>query len=228
MNRVKRWTIIDYTLLYIDICNTLYSTKKKLILLLGYIFSKCYLPIFCNTMVWEIKNDMVCQFNCFLLLTIPLSSQLCSVMSSGVRMIQTLSEQQLTSSGYGPVLSNAQVSWKHKSETCSLSNMVRDEWWRENGGCSSVQLPLHHISPTGLDAEGLYRKSGEKRAIRSLEQAFNQDARGVYINPENYTVHDVTGCLKQFFRSLPDPLLTHNLYRNFLDASRECCCIETV
>ena len=129
-----------------------------------------------------------------------------------------LSEQQLTSSGI-PVL-------MHKC--LQFIEQYGKGGWRENGGCSSVQLPLHYISPTGLDAEGLYRKSGEKRAIRSLEQAFNQDARGVYINPENYTVHDVTGCLKQFFRSLPDPLLTHNLYRNFLDASRECCCIETV
>lgn len=69
--------------------------------------------------------------------------------------------------------------------------------------------------------EGLYRKSGEKSKIRSLEMAFNQDARGVFVDPDSYTVHDVTGCLKQFFRSLPDPLLTHLLYRQFLVASRE-------
>ena len=30
-------------------------------------------------------------------------------------------------------------------------------------------------------------------------------------------MHDVTGALKDFFKSLPDPLLTHTLYPKFID-----------
>jgi len=47
------------------------------------------------------------------------------------------------------------------------------------------------------------------------------DARGVVIDPDVFTVHDVTGTLKQFFRSLPDPLLTHRLYQSFVNNMRE-------
>lgn len=47
------------------------------------------------------------------------------------------------------------------------------------------------------------------------------DARGVVIDPEVYTVHDVTGTLKLFFRSLPDPLLTHQLYNSFIATMRK-------
>ena len=49
--------------------------------------------------------------------------------------------------------------------------------------------------------------------------AFNQDPRSVMIDEDSYSVHDVTGTLKQFFRTLPDPLLTHKLYQAFLHAS---------
>ena len=45
------------------------------------------------------------------------------------------------------------------------------------------------------------------------------DAKGVVINSEAYNVYDVTGALKQFFRSLPDPLLTHQLYGSFIAAA---------
>ena len=49
----------------------------------------------------------------------------------------------------------------------------------------------------------------------------SSDARGVQINPESYSVHDVTGALKDFFKCLPDPLLTHQLYPSFISAMGE-------
>ena len=54
------------------------------------------------------------------------------------------------------------------------------------------------------------------------------DARGVVIDPEVYTVHDVTGTLKLFFRSLPDPLLTHQLYDSFIATMRKLPSLATV
>ena len=50
------------------------------------------------------------------------------------------------------------------------------------------------------------------------------DARGVVIDPEKYTVHDVTGTLKQFLHSLPDPVLTQGLYQNFIATIRKWVC----
>eukprot|EP00731_Ephydatia_muelleri_P030729 Em0022g243a len=73
---------------------------------------------------------------------------------------------------------------------------------------------------SGLDTEGLYRKSGEKQKIRKLIFEFNQDPRGVVIDQQSYTVHDVAGTLKYFFTSLPDPLLTHRLRSAFITAAK--------
>lgn len=40
-------------------------------------------------------------------------------------------------------------------------------------------------------------------------------------NPEHFfhDVNSVAGLLKQFFRELPDPLLTRDHYRGFIDAA---------
>ena len=46
------------------------------------------------------------------------------------------------------------------------------------------------------------------------------DARGVVIDPDDYSVHDVTSTLKQFLRSLPDPVLTHARYSDFIAVIR--------
>lgn len=41
-------------------------------------------------------------------------------------------------------------------------------------------------------------------------------------NPENFQhdVNSVAGLLKQFFKDLPDPLLTTEFYNDFIDAAR--------
>lgn len=41
-------------------------------------------------------------------------------------------------------------------------------------------------------------------------------------NPEAFfhDVNSVAGLLKQFFRDLPDPLLTNEHYQNFIEAAR--------
>jgi hypothetical protein len=41
-------------------------------------------------------------------------------------------------------------------------------------------------------------------------------------NPESFyhDVNSVAGLLKQFFRDLPDPLLTHEHYQEFIEAAR--------
>ncbi|KAI5806870.1 Rho GTPase activation protein [Geopyxis carbonaria] len=69
----------------------------------------------------------------------------------------------------------------------------------------------------GLDVEGIYRLSGEKRHVERIKAIFNNDFR----RPEDF-FHDVNGVasiLKQFFRDLPDPLLTNKLYSGFIDAA---------
>lgn len=75
----------------------------------------------------------------------------------------------------------------------------------------------------GLDVEGIYRVPGTSAHIQHLRQLFDNDADSVdFRNPETFfhDVNSVAGLLKQFFRDLPDPLLTGENYGRFIEAAR--------
>ena len=62
-----------------------------------------------------------------------------------------------------------------------------------------------------------------KTSFDALQRlTFKQDPNQVdFRNPEHFfhDVNSVAGLLKQFFRELPDPLLTRDHYRGFIDAA---------
>jgi hypothetical protein len=74
----------------------------------------------------------------------------------------------------------------------------------------------------GLDNEGIYRLSGNAAKVAQLKAQFDRDPQSIDLrNPEAF-FHDVNipaTLLKQFFRDLPEPLLTRAAYREFLDAA---------
>ncbi|TKA76017.1 hypothetical protein B0A49_02927 [Cryomyces minteri] len=75
----------------------------------------------------------------------------------------------------------------------------------------------------GLDVEGIYRLSGTASHIGLLKGMFDNDSSKVdFRNPENFyhDVNSVAGLLKQFFRDLPDPLLTREHYDAFIESAR--------
>lgn len=77
----------------------------------------------------------------------------------------------------------------------------------------------------GLEVEGIYRLSGSLPSINKLKAMFNHDSKSPdldFRNPENFMqdVNSVAGLLKQFFRDLPDPLLTRQYYQDFIDAAK--------
>ncbi|KAK4693979.1 Rho GTPase-activating protein RGD1, partial [Lecanoromycetidae sp. Uapishka_2] len=69
----------------------------------------------------------------------------------------------------------------------------------------------------GLEVEGIYRLSGSSNHVSKLRSIFDNDFR----NPEAFyhDVNSVAGLLKQFFRDLPDPLLTQEHYQGFIEAA---------
>ncbi|KAG6038782.1 hypothetical protein E4U41_003714 [Claviceps citrina] len=77
----------------------------------------------------------------------------------------------------------------------------------------------------GLGVEGIYRQSGSVNHVNTLISKFNTDSSDPALdfrNPENFfhDVNSVTGLLKQFFRGLPDPLLTRELHDAFVNAAK--------
>lgn len=61
---------------------------------------------------------------------------------------------------------------------------------------------------------GLFRKSGVKSRIQALRQMNESSPDNV--NYEDQSAYDVADMVKQFFRDLPDPLLTSKLGETFL------------
>ncbi|NXL86274.1 RHG30 protein, partial [Alectura lathami] len=67
--------------------------------------------------------------------------------------------------------------------------------------------------------DGIYRLSGVSSNIQRLRQEFDSDRcpdlhRDVYLQD----IHCVSSLCKAYFRELPNPLLTYQLYDKFADA----------
>lgn len=65
--------------------------------------------------------------------------------------------------------------------------------------------------------DGIYRHTGLQSNIQRLRNAFDEERfheieQEIYIND----VHAVSSLLKMYFRELPNPLLTYQLYHKFI------------
>ncbi|KAM7394269.1 hypothetical protein PAMP_021082 [Pampus punctatissimus] len=80
-----------------------------------------------------------------------------------------------------------------------------------------IQQAMRYLRNQCLDQVGLFRKSGVKsriQALRQMNEASGADGGGV--NYESQSAYDVADMLKQYFRDLPEPLLTSKLSETFL------------
>ncbi|KAJ8404710.1 hypothetical protein AAFF_G00335730 [Aldrovandia affinis] len=78
----------------------------------------------------------------------------------------------------------------------------------------SLQQGLRYLRSQCLDQVGLFRKSGVKSRIQALRQMNESSPDDV--NYEEQSAYDVADMVKQFFRDLPEPLLTSKLGETFL------------
>jgi len=78
----------------------------------------------------------------------------------------------------------------------------------------------------GLTCEGIYRISGVKSKVQALKDAYNK-SHPAYLH--EYEPNVIASLLKQFFRDLPEPVLTARLMPKFEQASSTLhlllCCI---
>lgn len=68
---------------------------------------------------------------------------------------------------------------------------------------------------------GLFRKSGVKSRIQALRQMCETSPESV--DYEDQCAYDVADMVKQFFRDLPEPLLTSKLGETFLHIYQRKC-----
>ncbi|GAB5357466.1 hypothetical protein AAMO2058_000377100 [Amorphochlora amoebiformis] len=73
---------------------------------------------------------------------------------------------------------------------------------------------VEYIRKCGMTTEGVFRKPGLHERIVELKKAFDHDIP-VTFQPND--VHPAAGCLKQWLRELPEPLVPFQYYTLFLD-----------
>ncbi|KAI9171019.1 N-chimaerin [Paramyrothecium foliicola] len=83
---------------------------------------------------------------------------------------------------------------------------------------SVVTRCIEEVELRGMDQEGIYRKTGGNSQVNMIKDGFDRD--------ENYDISDpdlditaVTSVLKQYFRKLPTPLLTFDVYERVLESN---------
>lgn len=82
-----------------------------------------------------------------------------------------------------------------------------------------VDHAIKVIEEKSLDTEGIFRLSGSQTQIDKLKAEFNA---GVQVDLRSIAdPHTVTGLLKLYFRELPEPLMTYDLYESFVTAQQE-------
>ncbi|KAI4882408.1 hypothetical protein NFI96_025175 [Prochilodus magdalenae] len=82
-----------------------------------------------------------------------------------------------------------------------------------------VQRCTEEIESRALTVQGVYRVSGSKPRILKLCHAFETQKDQVDLS--DLSPHDISSVLKYFFKDLPEPLLTFDLYNDFISVGKE-------
>mgnify|MGYP002718604803 CR=1 FL=1 len=70
-----------------------------------------------------------------------------------------------------------------------------------------------------MDMEGIYRKSGAASVIQTIREGFERSPFDYDISDPDLDIHAVTSTLKQYFRKLPSPLITYEVYELVIDSA---------
>lgn len=84
---------------------------------------------------------------------------------------------------------------------------------------SIVTHCIEEVEKRGMDMEGIYRKSGGSGQVKLIQQGFEKDGTYDIADPD-LDIHAVTSALKQYFRKLPNPLITYEAYDPLLEAAQ--------
>ncbi|XP_068168168.1 unconventional myosin-IXAa-like isoform X4 [Antennarius striatus] len=159
----------------------------------GHIFKSTQYSIptyceFCSSLIWMMDRACVCK-----LCRYACHRKCCSRMTTKC------------SKKYDPELSSRQFG-------VELSRLTSEERTVPH----LVEKLINYIEMHGLYTEGIYRKSGSTNKIKELRQGLDTDVSSVSL--DDYNIHVIASVLKQWLRDLPSPLMTFELYEEFLRA----------
>ncbi|XP_025328067.3 unconventional myosin-IXa isoform X8 [Canis lupus baileyi] len=159
----------------------------------GHIFKATQYSIptyceYCSSLIWIMDRASVCK--------------LCKYACHKKCCLKTTAK---CSKKYDPELSSRQFG-------VELSRLTSEE----RTVPLVVEKLINYIEMHGLYTEGIYRKSGSTNKIKELRQGLDTDAESV--NLDDYNIHVIASVFKQWLRDLPNPLMTFELYEEFLRA----------
>ncbi|XP_054897389.1 unconventional myosin-IXAa-like isoform X2 [Poeciliopsis prolifica] len=159
----------------------------------GHIFKSTQYSIptyceYCSSLIWMMDRACVCK-----LCRYACHRKCCSKMTTKC------------SKKYDPELSSRQFG-------VELSRLTSEE----RAVPQLVEKLINYIEMHGLYTEGIYRKSGSTNKIKELRQGLDTDVSTVIL--DDYNIHVIASVLKQWLRDLPSPLMTFELYEEFLRA----------
>jgi hypothetical protein len=77
---------------------------------------------------------------------------------------------------------------------------------------------IEEVELRGMDMEGIYRKTGGNSQVKMLQDGFDKN-ENLDISDPDIDITAVTSVLKQYFRKLPNPLLTFEVYDRILETN---------
>ncbi|KAK3936766.1 putative Rho-type GTPase-activating protein [Diplogelasinospora grovesii] len=83
---------------------------------------------------------------------------------------------------------------------------------------SVVTRCIEEVELRGMDIEGIYRKTGGNSQVKMIQEGLDKD-EDFDISDPALDITAVTSVLKQYFRKLPNPLLTFEVYERILESN---------
>jgi hypothetical protein len=77
---------------------------------------------------------------------------------------------------------------------------------------------IEEVELRGMDQEGIYRKTGGNSQVNMIKDGFDKNENFDISDPD-MDITAVTSVLKQYFRKLPNPLLTFEVYERILESN---------
>lgn len=80
-----------------------------------------------------------------------------------------------------------------------------------------IEKCIRFIETTGLSTEGIYRVSGNKAEMESMQREFDKD-HNLDLVEKDFTMNTVAGAMKAFFSELPEPLVPYSMQGELVEA----------
>ncbi|XP_078601925.1 rho GTPase-activating protein 26-like isoform X12 [Branchiostoma floridae x Branchiostoma japonicum] len=102
-----------------------------------------------------------------------------------------------------------------KSSVESITDLLNDI------GFTFIKRCIQSIETRGIEEQGLYRVVGVNSKVKKLTELCLDRRKADKVDLDEYEIKTITSALKNYFRGLPEPLLTFKLHQEFINAAKQ-------